>query len=374
MAHAYTPGLKVTAHTTVQKRRVLPLPGEVLPEAGQRVRGDEVIARTELPGPVRSVNVINLLGIEPEQIEQHMLKKVGDPVEAGEPIAETKPWLRWFRSTAPAPVAGTIESISRVTGQVLIRQGSRPIELRAYVDGEVAEVLPGEGAVIRCTCAMVQGIFGIGGETWGELQVVSQSPEDPLAAHDIPEDVRGKILVGGSILENDAFEKARDGGASGIIVGGFHAHHLRDILGHDLGVAITGSEQVGLTLILTEGFGRIPMARRTFDLLRALSGRRASISGATQIRAGVTRPEILVPTTETPRDTETGKPAAHGGMTVGDSVRIIREPHFGRIGVVEALPSEPTLIESESRVRIVRVRINGEVLTFPRANVEAIES
>ena len=67
------------------------------------------------------------------------------------------------------------------------------------------------------------------------------------------------------------------------------------LLGYDLGVAITGHEDIRPTLIITEGFGQIAMAGRTYELLAANAGRRASANGATQIRAGVLRPEIIIP-------------------------------------------------------------------------------
>lgn len=90
-------------------------------------------------------------------------------------------------------------------------------------------------------------------------------------------------------------KQAKAVGVAGLVVGGIHDEDLRALLGYDLGVAITGTEQVGFTLILTEGFGTIPMAAKTFKLLVAHAGRQASISGATQIRAGVIRPEVIVP-------------------------------------------------------------------------------
>ena len=37
------------------------------------------------------------------------------------------------------------------------------------------------------------------------------------------------------------------------------------------------------------------MAQKTFDMLKHRAGSIASINGATQIRAGVVRPEIIVP-------------------------------------------------------------------------------
>src|SRR5437016_10162938 len=108
-----------------------------------------------------------------------------------------------------------------------------------------------------------------------------------------------------------------------------HDQDLGAVLGHDLGVAITETETVGFTLVLTEGFVRMPMARRTFELLRKLDGRKASISGATQIRAGVIRPEIIVPLAsgEQIPGIETGQRGeVSGGVKVGDAVRVIWAP------------------------------------------------
>ena len=46
MAHAYTPGLRVTPQTTLRKQRRLPLKGQVLTDPGTQVRRDQVVART----------------------------------------------------------------------------------------------------------------------------------------------------------------------------------------------------------------------------------------------------------------------------------------------------------------------------------------
>ena len=53
----------------------------------------------------------------------------------------------------------------------------------------------------------------------------------------------------------------------------------------DAVMAITGQEDVGTTLILTEGFGTLAMAEQAFAILREREGRQASMNGATQIRA-----------------------------------------------------------------------------------------
>jgi hypothetical protein len=152
-----------------------------------------------------------------------------------------------------------------------------------------------------------------------------------------------------------------------------HDKDLRTLLGYDLGVAITGTESFGFTLVLTEGFGHIPMAVKTYELLKTLDGRKASMSGATQIRAGVIRPEIIVP--RAPEES-IGLTAAQlkAGAKLGDPVRVIREPFFGRIGEVVALPSELAMIPTESHVRVMEIQFaDGTKAMVPRANIEIIE-
>jgi hypothetical protein len=137
-------------------------------------------------------------------------------------------------------------------------------------------------------------------------------------------------------------------------------------------VAITGSENLGLTLVLTEGFGRIRMSDRAWELLGARTGRLASVSGATQIRAGVLRPEVLIP--ESDGNPLPAEREAATGLALGSLVRVIREPHFGRVGQVVELPPELRKVETEALVRVLVVAFpEGEQrVLVPRANVELI--
>jgi len=377
MAHTYTPGLTVTPRTVVSRKRVLPLPGTVLVSAGDAVTSATVVARAELPGKVHVVNLVNQLGILPEDLPDYMVKRVGDRIQQGDVLAETKAFIRWFKTQVRAPTTGTVETVSTATGQVILREPPRPVELFAYLDGTVSEVLPGQGVRVDTTCAFIQGIFGIGGETWGSLVLGGAAPEEDVTAAHFTSAHAGKIVVGGAFIGAEALARAKTVGVKGVVVGGMHDKDLRALLGYDLGVAITGTETVGFTLVLTEGFGRIPMARRTFELLRKLDGRKASISGATQIRAGVIRPEIIVPLAPGEQipgiEIDQGE-EVRGGVKVGDPVRVIRAPYFGRIGQVAGLPSDLQMIPTESRVRVMEVLFtDGSRAVIPRANVEVIE-
>ncbi|NPV14634.1 hypothetical protein HPY86_06855 [candidate division WOR-3 bacterium] len=372
MAHAYTPGLKVTSRTHIRKIRRLPLPGEILVEKGQRVKGDDIVARTEVPGNVQTVNVAGILGVPPEDIPHLMLKKAGDPVKKDEVIARSKGLFGLFKSEVRSPVTGTIENISPVTGQVIVREPPQPVQVDAYIEGVVDELLPKEGVVVANEASLIQGIFGVGGETRGVLKLVVKTPDEVLTADKINGDCQGKIIIGGSLVTYEAIEQALKVGARGIVGGGVEDSTLRKFLGYDIGVAITGSEKRGLTIIITEGFGEMRMAKRTFELLQSLENKMASANGATQIRAGVIRPEIIVPCNGSAGEIKPS--SSEGGLAIGMAVRIIRQPHFGKIGNVTALPVELQTIETEAKVRVLEVELEtGERVTLPRANVEIIE-
>ena len=59
---------------------------------------------------------------------------------------------------------------------------------------------------------------------------------------------------------------------------------------------------------------------------------------------------------------------------MSDVVRIIREPYFGSLARVRALPPELRRIPTESTVRVLIAELpDGQEITIPRANVEMIE-
>ncbi len=374
MAHAYTPGLKVTERMKVIKKRILPLKGEVMVRKGDKVTSDTVVARTELPGPVEPVNVANILGVPPQDVPETMLKKVGEHAEEGSEIAKSKSFFGLFTSAAKARISGTVENISSVTGQVLLRGAPVPIEVKAYLNGVVTDIFEKEGVEVSTWGGFVQGIFGIGPETHGPIKIVSQTNKDVLTDKEIDSSCKGCVIIGGSLVTAAGLRKAIEVGAVGIVVGGFDDQDLRDFLGYDLGVAITGSEDKGITLVVTEGFGEIMMAGKTFELLKDHEGQEACINGATQIRAGVIRPEVVIPKLEDISEIEAIAEVENPGLEIGSPVRVIRQPYFGKLGKVTELPPELQKLESESKARVLEVEFaDGEKVIIPRANVEMME-
>jgi len=374
MAHSYTPGLKVLHESKINKERRLPLKGQVVVEKGTSVNPDAIVAKTELPGNVQMVNVANILNIDAQDIHEVMEVNEGEDVVKGQQIAETKGLFGLFKSNVESPVDGTLEVISDTTGQVVLREPPIPVEIDAYMSGTIKDVLPEEGVIIESDGVFIQGIFGIGGESRGDIAVVTDDREGEITENMISGELSGKIIVGGSFISLSAYKKAIQMKVAGVVVGGFNYFDLEEILGYTLGVAITGSEDLVTSLIVTEGYGKIRMGERTFELLNFHSGKFASVNGATQIRAGVIRPEIVISLSKEDLKGDTVDIDASDGIQEGSLVRVIRAPHFGRMGKVVELPPELRKMESETMVRVAIIEIDGKNVDIPRSNLEMVET
>lgn len=373
MAHAYTPGLKVSEKTTLHCRRLLPISGKVHVNVGDAVQAQDVVAEASIPGDIFPLNLASLMGVSAGDLSGCMLKNIGERIEVGDELARSKGIFGFFKKSHFSNSAGVLESVSKITGQIILRGEPVPVQVRAYVPGTIIEVKPEQGVVIEASVTFIQGIFGIGGEQYGKIHLACKKADQPLTEELIKPEMRGGIIVGGARMTHQAVEKAISVGASAVVSGGIDDQDLKNILGYDLGVAITGTEKIGTTVIITEGFGDIAMAHRTFELFRSRVGSEASVNGATQIRAGVMRPEIVIPTTGDSSGDVFDDGAVEGFLEPGTSVRIIRDPYFGMIGDVASLPPEPTVLGSGSKARVLEVKMeDGQQLIVPRANVEII--
>lgn len=370
MGQAFTPGLIVSKNSQVERIRELPVRGEVVVKPGDTVQATQVVARAHLPGELHILRIAEKLGIEAFEVVKGLRVQVGDAVSEGQVLCEHAGLFGLFRSRFTSPVSGTVELITEGTGHVAVRMAAVPIEVKAYLAGKVVSVDSSKSATIQAKGAFIQGIFGIGGERQGTIRVLSPR-SDRFQPSEIPTDCAGAILIVPVSPTLEALRAAAKGGAVALVTGSIDDQVLAGYLGFDLGIALTGDEDVSMSLIITEGFGDLRMSSRIFDLCKQLDGRPASVNGATQVRAGAVRPEIIIPIETSPVD----GPAVSGGggLSLGSAIRIIRVPYFGRYATVHELPHEMQQIETGAYARVLRARLeDGTIVTVPRANVELV--
>jgi hypothetical protein len=348
---------RITPLTTIRRERMLPVRGEVLVHPGEAVGPADVVARCHLPGEIRVVDIARCLGVRAETATKLIRKATGDPVKAEDTLAAPGGILGRLRRPCRSPVDGYVIAVRN--GLVLIEEEPAAFALSAHLKGQVASVMPEWGVVIATVGVLIQGMWGSGGEAEGILKVVVDNPQRPLRAHAIDVSCQGTLVVGGRLLEEKALEQAIEAKVRGIIAGSVNAE-LRPRL-----------QNLPFPVLITEGFGTLPMSEPVFSLLEANVGREAMLSAHTQSRWGAKRPEVIVPLRA-----EEQSPAEEPGLLPleeGAQVRVLRLPYFGAIGTISHLPHLPQKVESGARLPIAEVDLGEEKpVPIPLTNLERI--
>ncbi len=336
-------------------------------------RSGRVVIREEFgkEEPPVSFDVAFELGCKPREVPQNMLVEVGQEVKKGAIIAKKGEQSAFFTKAARAPISGIVTEVNDKNGYVTISRPFKEVIVDGYVQGKVTEVLPRFGAVIETQGVIINGIFGLGPENHGVLKVMSEDPEENLTEDMITEDLAGKVLVAGGFATNEALEKALEVGVNGVVCATASYLNLVNSLGVKLGVGITGQEDIDMTVILMEGFGRLTMWENAFNAFKQLDGMEVSLNGRTQIRAGAIRPEVVCPFPGYDGPLHDAEKMDEE-LEIGQRVRIVSDPHFGELGKIVELPHEPMEIETEASVPVARVELrqNSDVVLVPRKNVE----
>ncbi len=258
-----------------------PIRGEII-----RIEPNGVIIVREIQdydGRPKTINVAEELNEKPRNIRGHLKYGVGDFVEKGQSLIKQsgKPF-----DLAKSPATGVITEINPDVGTVTVQYDTTPVSLHAFVSGTVSELKENLSATITGEGTMLYGAIGFGGENSGPIDFVSEKSE-------IGNDSTGKVLISFDPIDESYLRSAREAGVRGIIAPSLHNSDWVRFYGGELGVVITGDESIPFTLILTEGFGEAVMNDEYRGLLEGKKGKLASLSGRTQIRAGVTRPVVV---------------------------------------------------------------------------------
>lgn len=381
MGDAYTPGLTVSHLVHISKVRELPLIGSVLASLGAYVSANDPVLMAELPGDLDIIRVADRMGLDHDVVKNCMKVSVGDTISKGQIICEARTFFGLINQTFISPVSGVVEFFTEINSHLGIRRAPRPLQMNAYLSGVVTEVVEGKSVTIETDAAMIQGIFGIGGESYGTIYPLPISANDVVSKELIlkiasESKLAGCILVGGATYTLDALREVANFGVCGIVMGSIDSETLSSYMGYEIGVSVTGDENIPCPIIITEGFGLLPISYRVMKLAESFLGCYASINGATQIRAGAMRPEVIIFHNENHANIKNdGQIAKQPSLvlSVGSKIRIIRVPYFGKIGAVTELPQCPEEVESRAKVRVLRVALDGgDIVTVPRANVELI--
>jgi len=338
--------------TTIRKRRELPHPGKVLMRIGDAVESSQVVAQTVVPPDFRIVEVAQDLDVPPNNANAHLKVERGQAISVGDVLA-SKGGLS--SRTCKSPLDGKVAGVGR--GRLLLQATPETVHVNALVPGYVVEIEPGESIVIETVGALIEALWGNGYEAFGVLRVVVRDAANPIRSTHINASSQGSILIGGSTVDAETVQQARDMRARGMIVGSVPASLIPDL------------QDASFPVIATEGIGTTPMNQAFFDLLRSLDGREAAVSGDIGDRWHRKRPYIVVPMpTQVGQAIQPDHPPA-----IGERVRVLRGAFRGRSGTIEGLPTRAVALETGAQVPGAAVDLGEDSLVqIPFANLERL--
>lgn len=342
--------LRFQDKVVVRIERRLPGPGKVLVKAGDKVTPEEAVGESQISGGYRKINLSGLLGLGSNDVAKSLLKKPGEVVYKGEPLARSSKFLGLKRRVYLSPVDGVVEEL--LEGEVTIRFAPTEVKVASGFTGTIESVAEGEAVTVRTNAAKIRGIVGAGHERFGHIRVVGKSGEFLLPQH-IDASDSGKIVVGGAIVTSDTIEKALALGVRGLVTGGINFH---ETLGWSEG------SDIGLTIVSLEGYGFHPINEELFKELSRFDGKYAAISG---------QDATILISIDGPAE-EVAEPSWRE-LKLGDSLRIISGEGLGKVGQAEAVSSEPVKLESGLMASVVTLKIGTEKMIVPSHNLEIVE-
>ncbi len=338
----------------IVRRRLLPIPGNVMVRVGDRVQPNDIVAEASIKGQLHPIDLARALKVSARSVPRRLEVAEGQSVPEGGTLASVRRLWIGVRQVR-APFGGTVQGISE--GIVFFRKEPQVFRLRAYLPGEVCEQFPGRGVAVRTIGCLIRGVWGSGDEGSGPLMTVVTSPGETLTWQKVLLSHRATILIGGILEDPRVLFRAKRFRVSGLVAGSM-LPRLQAVC-----------EGLGLPVVISEGMGRIPMAEPIFEALRSCDGFPAVISGTD--RDGRSGPELIVPL---PANTKAPSQAVVRPLGVGASVRLTRPPYLGAVGTVVSLAATPqeTAIGTRSDGAVVGLP-DGRRVFVPYSNLELLE-
>lgn len=294
--------------------RQLPISGELRVKIGDEVKPFTTVGEALLGLKEEKVKLSQFLGVKSGEIERYLTKGVGEGFRVSEILAKKRGRLGLELKILTAPFNGVLKKIDKEKGEICLSTVPERFALTASAPGKVVGLVEGRAVLLQISAVQVKGVWAGGGSGEGELTVLSGFNE-VLELSKIVPTLKGKIVVGGSFVSPEVLRKAAAVGVRGIVCGG------ANVLPEDF------FANSPFCLLLTEGFGVIPMLESTWRYLASVEARTAILLAERQ--------SLLVPEKLPPQEGKEGK--AFKELAVNDRVQIFSWPYFGRVGVVAGL-------------------------------------
>jgi uncharacterized protein (TIGR01319 family) len=226
------------------------------------------------------VDVAGPLKIKPKDIKGYIKKRNGDFISAGDVLAVkmSQPY-----SQVISPYTGTIQHIDIQSGKVRICYDKKPFQLFACVSGVVDKISENREVTVRLNAVTIDANIGFGVYRSGLLEIFSTTK--PVNSN--------SIVYTPFISDINQLRTFASVGINGLIVNAIPYDVLTEFLGSDIGVALTGNEDIPFSVVILDAFSESQINDETAYFTQ-FQQKNVLLKPYTQIRAGATRSSIVI--------------------------------------------------------------------------------
>lgn len=229
------------------------------------------------------IPVAKMVNKKPKSLNNLLRVQLGDFVFEDENIVHI---TRAAGGIVKAPNTGYVTNIDTSRGEVTIQYKRTPVNYQVGFTCRVVSIEDRKSVTIEYEATEYKGVIGFGKSNFGKLIYLSNLNDGSDLTHKI-------VVYNGAVTQQD-LEFLATKKISGLIIAGINMKAVVQFIGKEIGVALTGNEDVPYPLILMNGFGDYKLSAEFVETVKKNEGHNCYLNPATQIRAGVTRPKISI--------------------------------------------------------------------------------
>lgn len=371
---------RIRLNSTLRVKRALKGKGEIKVSIGQVVEPMDILGTYELTGGFTTVNLARDLNTSNSQAKNYLQKKIGETIYKDELLA-LKSGV-FGKKIITAPTDGILESFNGEKGELRLKYLPVKVSLPAGVYGIIEQKTSLNEVIIKTMAHEIFGIFGTGKQREGFL-VFLDGKGNLTSKSQMTKDLKGNIVMSGALVYKDALQSAINFGVGALITGGLNAQDFVSISG---GInQLTSIEAItkmgtdlGTDIVVTEGFGPIPLGDDIYELSKKHEGKYVFVYGnsATALFP-LDDPDVILKLRKIvlPRigqDPDRVQEVLVKDLAAGQKVRLIWPPFTGAQGRVISIDKSSTLLPSGISTYLLTIETKIRVLKIPYTNVEII--
>ncbi len=372
---------RIRLNSFLRVKRSLKGTGAIKASIGQVVEPKDILGTYDLSGGFSILNIAKNLGISPGEAGNYLKRKIGDKIFKGELLASKKS-VFGVRNII-SPTDAVLHSYNKETGELTLEYLPVKVFIPAGVYGIVERKTSLNEVVIKTMAHEIFGIFGTGRQREGFLVFLDGKGNLTSKSH-ITKDLKGNIVVSGALVYKDAMQAAINLGVSSLITGGVNLQDFVAISGginelSNIASITKMGTDIGTDIIVTEGFGPLPLGDDIFDLISKHNGNYCFAYGnSATLLLPVGDPDIILKLkkVEFPKidqNPERVQEVLVKEAQAGQKVRLVWPPFMGVQGRVISVDKSPTLLPSGIYTHLLTVETKTKVLKVPFTNVEIKE-